>query len=353
MTKGHAAVVKSVVVLMLLGLADATFAEYNEALSILFFGRQPSARAEALGKSYVAIGGDASCVFYNPAGIARVAGLSLNLTHSSPYYLLDEADYYFAGGVYRFTKLAVISTSVYHIDYNQPTVEYDELGQAVRRFTPKISLYSVTWASEPISNYFAGLNASLLHSNLHESNAFLLDVGVLKVFDLKKIGRFEHEVSVGASLSNITSSSIKGDELPVTFRFGVAYNFTVSGSLFLHGLNPVEVLTTLEYQDLLNSDYRSGIKMGGELSFFELLSIRLGYYKEKVNDYGFTNVNKSSIDDITYGLGINLPLRRLGLVRIPINVSIDAVRLTQPTYVKIYDDWEKFSVYSLRFQLAY
>ena len=41
------------------------------------------ARANAMGDSYVAIADDASAVYWNPAGIARLSGQSITLNHTA------------------------------------------------------------------------------------------------------------------------------------------------------------------------------------------------------------------------------------------------------------------------------
>ena len=55
------------------------------------------ARAAAMGEAYVALSDDATAVYWNPAGIARMSGQSISLNHTSwpADILFDQAAYVF------------------------------------------------------------------------------------------------------------------------------------------------------------------------------------------------------------------------------------------------------------------
>jgi len=52
--------------------------------------------------------------------------------------------------------------------------------------------------------------------------------------------------------------------------------------------------------------------------------------REKVYDYGRSS-NKSHLEYLTYGIGLQLPLQQL--TKIPMQVSIDYAQFSQPSYV--------------------
>ncbi|MEJ2055899.1 MAG: hypothetical protein P8X42_18450, partial [Calditrichaceae bacterium] len=58
-------------ILMLVMYAGSLYADDTKALNSLFFGRQPTARAEAMGKSMDLLIFDPACTFYNPANLGR------------------------------------------------------------------------------------------------------------------------------------------------------------------------------------------------------------------------------------------------------------------------------------------
>src|ERR1700752_4350542 len=77
------------------------FGQYKSGfLTENFFGRLPSARAEAMGQSYTSIDGDLSSIYFNPAGIATIKGLELNGSYTPPTFYLASGGFtsFFAAG---------------------------------------------------------------------------------------------------------------------------------------------------------------------------------------------------------------------------------------------------------------
>jgi hypothetical protein len=100
-----------------------------------------------------------------------------------------------------------------------------------------------------------------------------------------------------------------------------------------------------EFQMLLNSKYRSGIKLGMETTILNRFSIRAGWYNEKVDNFGFPAENKNQIKDFTYGLGLQMPLS--SFTKIPINIQFDYTSLPQVSYSKTRTEWNNFRTFSL------
>ncbi len=111
-------------------------------------------------------------------------------------------------------------------------------------------------------------------------------------------------------------------------------------------MKTLTVLVQSEYQILLNSIYSSAVKFGGEVTLCELLSLRVGYYKEKTYNYGLPEYNNSEIQSITYGLGIQIPLYRL--TKMPFNINFDYTSLPQANYSKDLRGLGNFKSYTLR-----
>jgi hypothetical protein len=117
-------------------------------------------------------------------------------------------------------------------------------------------------------------------------------------------------------------------------------------------LNTFAGLVHLEYQDLLNSKYYSALRAGGELRFFEMIAIRLGYYRETQEDFGY-DINRDFIEDVTYGFGAELPLDVIGPKGLPVRIKVDITKLEQPSYTKGTTPWGDFTVYSLSANWGY
>jgi len=94
-------------------------AQYNGYMQELVFIKQPSARVEALGTSYVAIGGDVYSSYYNPAGISLLNGLEFEAGNSSSHFFYENTNYTFAGLGSKVSKWLTMSGSVYNYDMGE------------------------------------------------------------------------------------------------------------------------------------------------------------------------------------------------------------------------------------------
>ena len=165
---------------------------------------------------------------------------------------------------------------------------------------------------------------------------------------------YEHIVNLGASIINLNFAqvtvSVNGMEstsdLPVITRYGANYQFTLKKQFLFDSLDFLKIFTQGEYKMLLNSDFYSGYHFGGEITLFELLALRLGYYYEKVDDHGNPTYNNNNIHSLTYGIGLQIPLNKL--TKLPLNINFDYTSLPQPSYTKSETDLANFTSYNLR-----
>ncbi len=332
------------------------FGQYKNFGSELFFVRQPSARAEAMGRSYCAIDGDLTSVYFNPAGIATLKGIELDGSYTTPHYSLDKANYKFLSLGYKFNKYIVAGLTVNHFSYGQEIAFTDDFGNPNYTFIPYTSNYSLTLASQPIKNLLIGLNTNLFVWNPVKKNFIALnfDFGVIKKFELVNGKNYQHSASLGTSIKNFNYSKVKIDyagskseeSLPVIMKYGANYQITFDKHLLIDSLKTLRLLVQGEFQDLLNSDYYTTSRIGGEIMFLEILSMRAGYFKEKVDNYGYPDRNKSEVSAFTYGFGLQIPLHKL--TKLPLNINLDYTNLPQTSYSKISTQWDNFQVYNVR-----
>ena len=322
-------------------------ADYRDAYSELFFGRQPSSRAEAIGRGYVTIDGEMDAYFYNPAGIANINSMDVKFTTSSPYYLIDKGRYYQFGLGYNLNNSIVIGLNINLMSYGKEFYVIDEnMFGPFKKVTPYLLNYTLTIATSLSDALSVGWNINYFTENYGDDphGTFFFDAGTIYKHKLTSFFALENEVSFGASIRNFTFSKVKYDSdkeaLPVISRFGVSYSFLPNVDK-----NIIEVLCQAEYQYLLNYGYRDGLHMGLEIEFFKMIALRCGYYYENINDYGFTE-NEDQLSDITYGLGINLPVQKF--TDFSINLQIDYTSLQQVSYVTYNDDWENFDSITIK-----
>lgn len=318
-----------------------------------FFGRQPGARAEAMGKGYASIDGDLATVHFNPAGIATINNFELNTSYTPPDYYSTNAYYTFYGVGLRQSKYFQLALSRFHFDFDKTPV----LNANKTPFTERNTL---TISSEPVHNLFVGINGNYFvwQPGIDKASATIyLDLGVIKKFNLST-GNVSQSINLGSSISNVNYSHVNATfsgitskyDLPVITRYGANYQVSIGKCFLADTLNAMGLLLQSEYQMLLNSKYRSAIKIGGEIMILEMLAIRIGFYEEKVCDFGFPDYNKNKIEDLTYGWGIQIPLYRLA--KLPATIHFDYTSLPQVNYSKTLPDPEKFNTYSLRIVIA-
>ncbi len=342
--------------LVLLGfllVAYPALGGYNGVLGELFFHHLPSARAEAMGRGYVAIDGDLFANFYNPAGLASARGALVTGSYlPSPLLLLKKSSLSFIGGGFQIGDYGVVALSRCHLSFGRRLLwNFDH--QRIEEFTPGVSMYALTMATD-LESFLFGVNLKLIHRRYgfdDNTNTGLMDLGILRNFSLQEGGKIQQVATVGVSLFNFTYSSIgpsgNEDELPVIFRLGGSYRISLFGCSVLENLETFDALCHIEYQKLLNSKYEKGIKMGGEFTLLELLIVRYGYYRRRIDDLGHPQANKSLLSGNTYGFGVRIPLSQLSGSKIPLDLRFDMVRLPQPSYVKTGTTEGKFSQYTL------
>jgi len=345
--------------ILLLLFPAITFGQYQSGfLSEHFFGRQPSARAEAMGKGYVSIDGDLASTFYNPAGISSINGLELNGSLASPYYLLTKAKYNLISVGYKIKDYLVIGLSRNHFTWGEKINFTDINGNTISSYTPYNSNYCLTLSSQPIKNLFLGLNTNYFvwQPGVMDKAAtsIYFDFGAIKKFQFLQRKTSGQSINIGASITNFNYAkvtlkylaNISKNNLPVITRYGANYQFTLDKHLLIDTLKTLRLLLQGEYQILLNSQYNSALRAGCELQLLEILSFRAGYYKEKVYDYGIPSANYNEISAFTYGLGIQLPLYKL--TKIPLTMNFDYTSLPQVSYTKTTTDWGNFTTYNFR-----
>ena len=320
-------------------------ADYREAFSELFFGRQPSSRAEAMGRSYVTIDGDMDAYYYNPAGIANINFMDVKFTTSSPYYGIAKGRYYQFGLGNNLNNI-VMGLNLNHLTYGETYNMMNEIGEIIGEYSPNLSNYTLTMAT-PLSDALSvGCNFNYFNENYGDDphGTLFFDVGTIYKHKLTSFFPSEDEISFGASIRNFTFSKIKFDsvdeELPAISRFGFSYSF-----LPVINNNTVEVLCQAEYQYLLNYNYLDGLHLGLETKFIEMLSLRCGYYYENIDDGGHPN-NEDQLSQFTYGLGIDIPVYKF--TDYPVRLQLDFTSLPQVSHTTLDYNWENFDSFTIK-----
>lgn len=335
------------IVLILLLIATVAYAIDRTERSLIYFGRQSSARSEAMGRGMVAVADGVFSATQNPALITAIEGVEAVYSHSSPYYMSEDAKYdnFGIGCTLDNIISAAFSTRQFaeNLEYTTTNEEGIELGKSSGG---KLRDYNFSLAGKyPIlekTDISAGFNCGYIWDEYDGEgqtisyNKLTLDLGLNINHQLSD----DAKINLAASLSNITKTvyeeidaiDIPDWELPQVVRIGIcAEMITDQPEHSYSNLIFLKTILTCQYQDVLNDKVRDGFSLGSEFQFMEILNLRAGYYKERINepnDYG----NKEWFKELTYGFGINLPIAKQTNHKIPLNISLDLTKLPQPSY---------------------
>jgi hypothetical protein len=302
-----------------------------------------------MGLGGVALRGSDYSAFYNPARLSNDEGLVVSVAKSGPYYLDDGAKYRHLYLSYASNKYGAIGLSSYRY-----SSDLTFLTQRVRHAN-----YALTYSKEIYQGYSMGMNLNFFKTDTDysgSSHTNTMDIGIYKRFDLPLCAFCSHDLVFASCIKNLTRSAIRlhssneGDPsfleaLPSVLTVGSSYRVQMLKMRTPSSRHLLGVLVHAEYTDLLNASHRTGFKTGAELSAFEFLNLRLGYYRLSGPEI-YSNA-KDFIEDFTYGAGIDIKIPDLLAVNFPLELSFDYARMPQATHVTNFDAWDDFTSYSL------
>ncbi|HMB71310.1 MAG TPA: PorV/PorQ family protein [bacterium] len=180
------------------------------------------ARAVGMGEAFVAVADDASAIWWNPAGVARITmnGESqVTLNHST--WAADISHEFFG---YAFTYAALpgafaFSSTVLQMDPIAERTEYSPEGTG-RNFDAGSFNLAATWARNLIDRFAFGVTVKYVHEGLADANAdgVVVDFGTLYFTDFRTIRIGMAIQSLGPSISFVDDSF----PMPTMFKVGAA-----------------------------------------------------------------------------------------------------------------------------------
>ena len=271
------------------------------------------ARAISMGGAFVAQANDLSALYWNPAGLARLNGSSVQLAHTE--YIAD-INYNYAAFGTNLRGLGTIAASLIFLDSGEMEVRTsDQPDGTGERFSVTDLAMQVSFA-RPLTDRFAlGTTVKYIREQVWHStaSAFAFDIGLIFTTPFESL-------RLGASMANfgpkmqisgrdilfstdpgineegnveIVNSEFLTDEhpLPLLFSIGLAWD------AFETANHRVALLTDASHPN----DNTEFMNIGGEYSFRDLVSLRAGYRNlfEEDGEQG-----------LTLGAGLNLRLDR-------------------------------------------
>ncbi len=283
------------IILILIMLGSVTQAQFvsdvskrgTTAASFLTVGQ--GARAAGMGSAFVAIADDASAMYWNVAGIARLENRNFMVDHTQWFAGLN---YNYLAGTMSLGSFGTLGLSFIASDYGEMDVtsiiEPEGTGET---FAVSDVAFSVAWAINLTDNFSIGFNPKVIYQGIWKMSgyAFGIDMGVL--YDTPFEG-----ITLGMSITNFGSkmgldgqsaiilydpdeeSTGNNDripaqletelwDLPLWFRVGISYKAIDT---------PMHKLRLAVDAAHPNNDYES-VNVGGEYTFSDIFSIRGGY----------------------------------------------------------------------------
>jgi hypothetical protein len=250
------------------------------------------ARAAAMGGAFVAVADDATALFWNCAGIARIepdkSELTLNHTSWPAELNFDQVGYVFhlkkIPGAFGLNARALsmdpmVETTAYQPDPNVGTG---------RTFDAGSMSFGLTYARSFTDKFSAGVTANFNHEGLAELSQqfYSFDLGTL--YDVGTLG-----MKIGMAISNIGNQVRFIDRdarIPSIFRVGTSATLLKSADHKMIG--------SFEFSHPPDNSER--INVGTEYEFRDYLYLRGGY-----------NINYDT-DGLAAGIGLHFPVSIAG-----------------------------------------
>ena len=245
----------------------------------LFLRLGNGARAAGMGEAFTAVANDATSIYYNPAGMANVEGIELNVSHTEwlqdiRFEQVSMANEMLGGAVgLSFTGVYYGSMDRYP-DY--PALVPDGT------FAPYDLSIAGGYAMDVLPNLSAGVTAKFIYEKIDFESAtgWAIDAGILHRSRIKGL-------TLAASVLNFGPQAKFVEEKfypPFQIRGGASYRYDAD---WLRG-NAI-VATDAVFPN----DGDAKLHMGMEYNYRALLSVRAGY---KANYY---------TQGATFGFGVN------------------------------------------------
>jgi long-subunit fatty acid transport protein len=299
----------------LLALCAASLAAPSAAMidrvgtaGALFLKVGMNVRGVGMGEASTAVAGDAASAFSNPAGLA---GLTERQAVVSDVEWL--ADIRLIGGAYAFPygSDGAAAISLISVDYGEiPMVREQEADVIAGTFSPRDLAAGLSYARRLTDRLAVGGSLKYIEQSIAEyhSRGVAFDFGTIYYTGFKSLrlamltnnfgpdmsfdGSYVDRYYIGTAYVE-QSKLFGGYDLPLNFRFGMAYDFNLSETSRL----------TAALEGTHPNDYSERIHLGAEYSWDETVFLRGGY---------ITNAEEQSY---SAGCGFNLKTS-LGSARI-------------------------------------
>jgi len=254
------------------------------------------ARASGMGEAFTAVSDDATSIYWNPAGLANIEGVELNITHSE--WLVD----------IRFEQISVVNEMLGGtLGFNFTGLYYGEMDRygnypsltSDGTFAPYDLAASVGYGTDILPHLSIGGAVKLIYEKIDFESAtgWAVDLGLLHRSMIEGL-------TLGASMLNLGPQARFVEEKfypPFQIRGGACYLYDADwlrGNLLVSG------------DVVFPNDSDAKLHMGAEYNYRDFMAVRFGY---KSNYY---------VQGATLGFGINYRSLRFDYAFMPMEYDL-------------------------------
>ena len=252
-----------------------------------------SARAAALGGSFITYFDDADIIFYNPAGLKLIEGSPISFSFTKHLMDINLASLAYS---IELENIGRFGAGVQYINYGTFD-EADEFGNRTGEFGAGELALLLGYAGEVEENFYYGANVKFIYSSIanRSSSAVAVDLGFHYAIPSQKINIAVVALNLGTQLSSYINTN---EDLPIDVAVGVSKrleNLPLRLSLNFHKL-------TEKREDL--AQRFKAFTVGAEFYLSKVFTLRFGYDNEKRSELKVGTT--AGIAGFNAGLGINI-----------------------------------------------
>jgi hypothetical protein len=252
-----------------------------------------SARAAALGGSFISNDDDADVIFYNPAGLKSLETTPVSFSFVKHLMDINLASFSYS---HDFEDIGRFGAAVKYISYGSFD-RADEYGNKIGEFTANELAFIVGYANELDNNFDYGANAKFIYSGIADrsSTAMAVDLGLHYSIPSSDWNFGFSALNIGTQLSSYYDTN---EDLPLDIAIGVSKRLEklpLRLSLDFHQLN--------KERDNFYQKFKA-FTVGAEFTLSKVMKLRFGYDNERRAEFKIGTT--AGIAGFNAGVGIKI-----------------------------------------------